>query len=569
MEQFEFRQKTRQRLQQLQALLKEGASLNIDMSDLLKKIESISSAIDDGIIRIVLLGSFSDGKTSAIAGLLGRLEDTMKIDIDESSDELKIYRPEGLKQGFEIVDTPGLFGTKEKEIDGKNVKFSEITERYISEAHIILYVCDAVTPLKESHAEIIRKIMREYKKLDSTVFVINKMDETGCDLLDEEDFKQMTSIKKENLISRLRSTINLTPDEERKLNIVCIAADPKGKGMAYWFENAEDYQRRSHIMSLRQCINKVVEASDAQSLQSSASDVSIRDIVKNVSTEIDSISVPMEKALVKMSEQIQDLEFDSNQMKGELRTNKNEMTTQLNQMKSSVLMDIKSASVETIGEVIDSQLGVQDGRVTFYVFNQKVDNILSECGEANTSIIKSAAVKFEQAFSMQEEMLTDAAKIGGKYLKNIQISGEQVKAARDLIAQYFGKTYKFKPWGAINLGKNLTKWAGRAGAGFTVALEVYDWYKKHKAEKELAELKKQLCNVVNDQIAKIFELFNDEEIYYKNFAPDYVELCHQLEKRQQEIEIHQQNIAMLVDFGKRISAWTKEDIEDAEYEEVN
>ena len=44
---------------------------------------------------------------------------------------------------------------------------------------------------------------------------------------------------------------------------------------------------------------------------------------------------------------------------------------------------------------------------------------------------------------------------------------------RDVIA----KGYKFKPWGAINMGKNITKWAGWIGAGIGVALELYGWYK--------------------------------------------------------------------------------------------
>ena len=568
MEQYEFRKKSNQRLKQLQKLLNEGVQIGIDLQELLKKVDSIKKALDDGIIRIVLLGSFSDGKTSAIAGLLGRLEDTMKIDIDESSDELKVYRPEGLKQGFEIVDTPGLFGSKEKEIDGKAVRFSEITEKYISEAHILLYVCDAVTPLKESHVEIIRRIMREYKKLDSNIFVINKMDETGCDLLDDMDFRQMEKIKKENLISRLRSTINLTPDEECRLNIVCISADPKGKGLQHWFAKADDYLKRSHINSLRACLDKVVEQSDIKELQKSASDVSIRDIVNNACKEITEGVEPIKATLVKQNEQIQDLEFDSDQMKTELATNKDDMVSQLNQLKSNLVMDINSASLDTIGDVVDSQIGAQDGKITFYVFNQKVNAILSTCGNANTNMLKIATIKFEKAFSMQEEMLTEATKFGEKYLKNVNISGEQVKAARDFISQYFGKTYKYKPWGAINLGKNLTKWAGWAGAGLGVGMELYDWYKRHKAAKELTELKNALCNSVNNMLAQIYDLFKNDSTYYKNFAPAYIDLCDKLNERQQEIKNLQNKIANLETYNNRLRHWLIGEAEDVEYEEM-
>ena len=155
MEQFSFTNNVVKKFAMLEKLVKEGVKYGLDLQDILKKVDSVKSMLEDGIVRIVLLGSFSDGKTSAIAGLLGRLEDTMKIDQDESSDELKVYRPAGLKEGFEIVDTPGLFGTKEKELDGKNIKYSDITKKYLSEAHIVIYVCDAVNPLKDSHIPII------------------------------------------------------------------------------------------------------------------------------------------------------------------------------------------------------------------------------------------------------------------------------------------------------------------------------------------------------------------------------------------------------------------------------
>lgn len=269
-------------LDKITSLIEEGMSYGINLSSVKDKIESVKRSIGDGIVRIVLLGSFSDGKTSAIAGLLGRLEDSMKIDNDESSDELKVYRPAGLKKGFEIVDTPGLFGTKEKELDGRNIKYSDITREYLSEAHIVVYVCDAVTPLKDSHVPVIKWIMRDLNKLSSTIFVINKMDEAGYDLTDEEEFSNGAAIKKRNLISRLRNAINLTPTEEGMLHIVCIAADPKGKGLPHWFTKEDDYLRRSHIGLLRNELNKVVAKSDAAALNSSVAEASIKDMMISV-----------------------------------------------------------------------------------------------------------------------------------------------------------------------------------------------------------------------------------------------------------------------------------------------
>ena len=128
----------------LEAILRQGEHYGLDFKELIRKIDRVKSSLSDSRIRIVLLSSFSEGKTTTVAGLIGRIESNMKIDNDESSDEIVVYRPNGKADDFEFVDTPGLFGKKEKEIDGKNVRFSEITERYLSEAQIILYVCDAV-----------------------------------------------------------------------------------------------------------------------------------------------------------------------------------------------------------------------------------------------------------------------------------------------------------------------------------------------------------------------------------------------------------------------------------------
>lgn len=486
----------------------------------------------------------------------------MKIDNDESSDELTVYRPKDLKKGFKIVDTPGLFGTKEREIDGKNVKFSEITERYISEAHIIIYVCDAVVPLKDSHVEIIRRIMREYHKLDNTIFVINKMDEAGYDLRDEFDYSNGCKIKKENLVSRLRSTINLSPDEEKRLHIVCIAADPKGKGLAHWFTKMNDYYERSHIKDLRKCVNEVVGAANKDALSTSTYKTSVLDVVDGLRDVIDGTQKPVSKALVKMERDNTDIVEDQKHLKSELTLSRNELRNSINEIKNDVLRDIRGASLDTIGDVINGELGVQDEKVTFYVFQDKLSAQIEQCCETNASSISSSVVKIEKTYSMQEAMLNDALRKGVGLLKNVNISGEQIKAVRDVIA----KGFKFKPWGAIKLGKNISKAAGIAGAVIGAALEVYDIFKKEENRKKLEELKSNLSSVVNDYVAQIFKTFESEGEYYKNFAPSYLELCKKIQERNNEIAALKQKVADLENYKRQIDAW--QNAEYVDFEEV-
>lgn len=563
MEEFNIASNKMQKLAALQQLLQKGIKYIPELRSYLDKIDSIIKTVKDGEISVVLLGSFADGKTSAVAGLLGRLEDNMKIDSDESSDELTVYRPKDLKKGFKIVDTPGLFGTKEREVNGENVKFSQITERYISEAHIIIYVCDAVVPLKDSHVEIIRRIMRDYKKLDNTIFVINKMDEAGYDLLDEYDFNNGCRIKKENLISRLRNTINLTPDEEKRLHIVCIAADPKGKGLQHWFSKMDSYYERSHIKDLRKCVNTVVNSAETDKLSSSAYETSVMDIVDGLSKAIDSTEKPVSKVITKMERDSKDIEEDGKQLKSELSLSRNELRQAINEIKNDALRDIKGASLDTIGDVVSSQLGVQDGKVTFYVFQDKVSAQIQQCCEANSSSINLAAVKIQDSYSMQDAMLNDAVKFGIGQLKNLNISGEQIKAIRDVIA----KGYKFKPWGAINLGKNITKWAGWIGAGLNIGFELYGWYKQHKDQQKLEELKTALANAVNDCISSVFKTFQSDADYYRNYAPSYLQLCQEIKKRDDEIATLKHKVSELEKYKNSIVAW-KNSAEYVDFEEV-
>lgn len=563
MEEFNIKSNKLQKLTALKQLLQKGVEYIPELQSYLGKIDSIVDSINDGEISVVLLGSFSDGKTSAIAGLLGRLEDNMKIDNDESSDELTIYRPKDLKKGFKIVDTPGLFGTKEREINGQNIKFSEITERYISEAHIIIYVCDAVVPLKESHVEIIRRVMRDYHKLDNTIFVINKMDEAGYDLLDEYDFNNGCKIKKENLISRLRSTINLTPDEEKRLHIVCIAADPKGKGLQHWFSKIDSYYERSHIKDLRKCVNAVVNNADTDKLSSSSYETSVSEIVDGLHKAIAGTEKPVSKAIAKMERDCTEIEEDGKHLKSELTLSRNELRQAINEIKNDAIREINGASLETIGEVISNQLGVQNNQVTFYVFQDKLSAQIEQCCEANANNVNLAAVKIEKAYSMQDAMLNDAVKYGVGQLKNLNISGEQIKAVRDVIA----KGYKFKPWGAINMGKNITKWAGWIGAGLGVAFELYGWYKKYENQKKLSELKNSLTNAVNDCICNVFKTFESDNEYYKNFAPSYLLLCQKIKERDEEIASLKQKVQDLEKYKRDIDAW-KNSAENVDFEEV-
>ena len=549
MEKFEVKkQRLKEALSGLEQLLDEGQRLGLDLTDAAQKLRSVVQSSEDETIRIVLLGSFSDGKTSAIAGLLGRLEDSMKIDPDESSDELKIYRPKDLKDGFEIVDTPGLFGTKEKETDGQTMRYSEITERYISEAHIVIYVCHAVVPLKDSHKEIIRLVMRDFGKLDCSIFVINKMDEAGTDMLDADDYAEMAAIKKKNLIQRLKDTIYLTPEEEVGLRIACIAADPKGKGLAHWFARPDDYMRRSHIGLLRDYITEITEKKDAATLRENKNIAAVKDAMMQVEKEIFERERLLSADLERSQEAMKEIKSELQLMKKDVEEARRTMSDRFKALFEGITTDIDSATAKSISQVIEQRLGVKDGEVGF-ILERDVNQILQDCSEANNLQVSSVHVdKLQELFASQNKLMQQMVKQGGKALGSVKLSGGMIKSARNVLA----KGFKFKPWGAVKLAKNLTNAFGAIGIGLSVGMEVWDAIVSKKQEKELAELKSQLKGMLAEMQADIYAQFNDNESYYKNFAPSFLEMQQHAEEMQEAVDRIRKQTERLHDYGERL-----------------
>ena len=547
------------KLEELRNILNQGTQYGFDFSELTEKIKNVEESLGTERIRRVLLSSFSEGKTSTIAGLLGKIEDNMKIDNDESSDEIIVYRSEGLAEGFEFVDTPGLFGTKEKEIDGKSVRFSEITEKYLSEAHLILFICDAVNPLKDSHAFVIEQLMRKYHKLDSTIFVINKMDQASIDLSDDNDFARGAEIKRSTLIQRLKDTISLTPEEEAKLNVVCISADPDGEGVDKWLESPDEYKQYSHIIDLKEKVDAVISSSDRQQLQVETTNASIVDITNSVSTEIQSFAQNIAVSLATAKEASDNMNLDLDLLQKDLTQNRRDMTNRFKEFKKQVIASIDGASIETINSVIEEEIGIEGKDITFYVFNREVNQITKECSEANNVSINTRAENINKQASVQEQVLEKAAKGASEALKNVNISGETVKSIRNVIA----KDYKFAPWGAINLGAKATKVLNYAGKGLGVALEVFKWAKDVRNQKRLSDTQSFLKAEVDKKMAEIYKAFDDDAVYYENFAPSFLKLQTETQKRNAEFMRLQDKAIALQEYSHILSRWAIENVQDA------
>ncbi|GAA9710412.1 hypothetical protein VN0017_11380 [Helicobacter pylori] len=160
LEQFKANQKRNQEnLKKLLDFIHTGEKYGIQIEESLKdKIRNAMENVADQKLKVALVGGFSEGKTSIAAAWIDRLDESMKIDHQESSDAVKIY---DIDNEIELVDTPGLFGFKEKITDsGKIEHYKDITKKYVSEAHLILYALNPSNPIKESHKDDLNWLFR-------------------------------------------------------------------------------------------------------------------------------------------------------------------------------------------------------------------------------------------------------------------------------------------------------------------------------------------------------------------------------------------------------------------------
>lgn len=531
-------------LSQLKDLVVQLDEVGIDSADVIQKIEKSIDSVKEDTLRIALLGAFSDGKTSVIAGWLGHVMEDMKIDSDESSNELAIYRPNHLPEKCEIVDTPGLFGDKQK-FDGRGniIQYSDITRKYISEAHLIFYVVDAVNPLKESHKDTVQWILRDLNKLSSTVFVINKMDEVA-DLRDEEEFSHHAGIKKDNLLGKLDRFIQLTEDERKAVNIVCLASNPNGRGLEFWFEKKDIYEKRSKIGDLKNITNQILTSNTKKNLINKTGLDVVKDVLVQNLTLAQSQYSSIDAYVDNTHQEIQIITTDLVKARRAFIDAKFDLVTDLQLSEKNLLGAIRSLTPEEIKLFVDGEIGYS-GNDVGYKLRQNIELICQKHFNHAVDIVQDLTVKVEHQLYQSEQYANSLSKAAfssssfalkqvGKLPVNTIKTG--VFAARDVLSSITGLSLKFKPWGAVNLAAGIGKWAGPIGIGISIISQINDQYQQQKAEQDFIDAKNQINALVVEHFKTVYDLLGNDDTAIINFAPQLSVFQKLLQQQQQELD---------------------------------
>lgn len=522
-------------LKKLVEFVRQGDELGMSIHpDLAQKVCKGLDEVQDEKLRVALIGGFSEGKTSIAAAWMERLDKaSMKISHQESSNEVKIYEVEDKLQ---LIDTPGLFGFKEQvNTDTMAIeKYKDITKRYVSEAHLVLYVMSSTNSIKESHTDDLKWLFRSLNLLPRTVFVLSRFDEVA-DVADEEDYLEKFLVKKSSIAQRLDDVLSLSPDEKAGLSIVAVAANPFDLGTEHWLTHLEDFKRLSHIDQLQ-------DATQAKVQQSGGALALANEVKKSIISDI------IQKQLPVAREGFETLQEESQRM-GAMRSDQehelNKVSKKINDAQVSLrgrviryfedlLLQSKGVSLETFDDFFHREIGTEgmlvDQRVQ-EIFSDEVNSISQDLNRIQVKVDSELVHFHNVVLTMGRQGLNHLAK--GNFINNqsVLMVRDGIGTAAKALGMDLGGLLKFKPWGATKLANGLN--GALSVLGF--ALETWDSWKQEERKRKFQEAMVQMQENLSRQSQEIVALI-DGQGFIENFFPAYPQLQDQLKELQHELD---------------------------------
>ncbi|MDZ5455298.1 LeoA/HP0731 family dynamin-like GTPase [Azohydromonas lata] len=522
-------------LKKLAEFVRQGAELGMNLHpELVQKVRNGLDAVKDEKLRVALIGGFSEGKTSIAAAWMERLDEaSMKISHQESSNEVKVYDVEGRLQ---LIDTPGLFGFKEQvNTDTMAIeKYKDITKRYVSEAHLVLYVMNSTNSIKESHADDLKWLFRSLNLLPRTVFVLSRFDEVA-DVADEADYLEKFLVKKSSIAQRLDDVLGLSPEEKSGLSIVAVAANPFDLGTKHWLANLDEFKRLSHIGSLQ-------EATEARIQQSGGALALAHEVKRSIISDIIQKQLPVAReGFETLHEESQrmgamrcDQEYELGKVSRKISEARISLRGRVIRYFEDLLLQSLGVSLETFNDFFHREIGTE-GRL----INQRVQEIFSDEVSSITQDLSRIQLKVDSELAHFNNVVLSMGKQGLDYLvKGNVINNQSVLMVRDgigaaakAIGLDLGGLLKFKPWGATKFANGLNGALSVLG----LALEAWDSYQQEERRRRFEEAKKQLRDNLSRQCQEIVELI-DSQNFPNTFFPALAQLEGQLQTLQRELE---------------------------------
>lgn len=527
-------------LNRLSKFLTQGEKSGVPIDqELRSKLQIAIQSVSGERLKVALIGGFSEGKTSIAAAWMEQLDkSSMKISHSESSNEVEVYE---VGEDFVLIDTPGLFGFKEKYNAEKQAieKYKDITRKYVSEAHLVLYVMNPTNPIKESHEDDLAWLFRTLGLLPRTVFVLSRFDEVA-DVEDEDDYRDNLKVKYDNVVGRLRAAIELDDEEEKELSVVAVAANPFDLGVDHWLQSPDEFKELSHIAEL--------QAETAQKIHNNGGASALAEEMRaSVISDVLSKQLPIAiENDQKISQEVTKLDELNNHLKLQLATTERDIEDARIGLRefvaryfSDLILKAKGCSLETFGDFFEREIGSEG-----IVIATRLQNEFSRQVQPITLEVEKMQIGFDNEVSHFNTTIKSMGKQGVSHALNGKfINKDSVLAARDGVVNVaksvgvdLGKYLKFKPWGATKFAKG----ANGALAAVGLAFEVWDSWEEHKRQIEFQNAIAKMVSNFEKQREELLTLINSDQ-FKEMFFGNYIELRQQVAEVEQMLHKSQEN----------------------------
>ncbi|MBF5007233.1 LeoA/HP0731 family dynamin-like GTPase [Diaphorobacter caeni] len=514
-------------LSSLSTFVQEGSSLGIQVhKDLVEKLQNSIKNAKEQKLKVALIGGFSEGKTSIAAAWLEELDrKSMNISQAESSSEVQIYE---YKDQLQIIDTPGLFGFKEKtnatsqEIE----KYKDITKHYVSEAHLVLYVMNSANPIKESHTEDLKWLFRTLNLLPRTVFVLSRFDDVA-DVAEDADFQEKFLVKKNSVTKRLNDLLELTPQEQSDLSIVAVSANPFDKGVEHWLRNLPEFRSLSRIGVLQSATQQKIERNGGLlALANETQKSIISDVITQQMPAAKEAYALLADEARRVTEIKQSQSIELQKVHGNIGQAQTRLRGRLLRYFEDLQLQTRKVGAPTFNDFMHREIGNEGCLV-----QQRIQEIFSEeIGSINTDLYR-IQTNVNNELKHYDDVLSAMSKKGVKFLSqpgvitkdNVLLARDGLNAATKMVGLDISKYLKFKPWGATKLASGL----GSALAVAGIALELWDSYKEQERQAQFAKVIDGMISNFQTQSKEVLQLI-DAPDFADQFFPTFVTLKKQL-----------------------------------------
>ena len=549
-------------LSSLSDFVMEGRDLGIQLHpELVEKVRKSVESASDQKLKVALIGGFSEGKTSIAAAWLEELDrKSMNISQQESSSEVAIY---DFKDQLQIIDTPGLFGFKEKTNASTEQieKYKDITKRYVSEAHLVLYVMNSTNPIKESHAEDLKWLFRTLNLLPRTVFVLSRFDEVA-DMSDQAEFREKYLIKKTSVLKRLTDVLELTSEEQSDAAIVAVSANPFDMGVEHWLRNLDDFRNLSRIGELQTATQKKLESNGGLlALANETKKTIISDVItKQLPAAKEAYALLADEAR-RVTEIKQNQAIELQRIQGDICKSQVRLRGRLLRYFEDLKLQTKNVGMNTFNEFIHREIGDEGCLVQQRIqeiFSDEVGSISRDLSRIQINVNNEIAHYNDVVSTLGKKGVSFFSKPGVITNNSVLTVRDSVNAATKMVGIDISKYLKFKPWGATKLASGL----GSALAVAGIALEVWDSYKEQERQAKFAEAISTMVTNLQEQSKEVTRLV-DAPNFSDEFFPAFASLKQQLTAIDAEMSLLQER-------QMRFKKWYDNGtVIDAEFREIN